>query len=219
MTIRDIIELILRKMKIIVIFPVIAVTVVSYMNYTQQRPVYKATTILYTIDRATTNLTEIASVERLMPDYLLRAQTSEMRARVEEALGDSYQSCGVSMSMNVDQHTITISTSSGNPAVAANVANTYGSCIIDYLYETLGREDISILEAAHIPTSPSGPERQSAITTAGIVGVILGVLIVFLVEMSNNTVKGAEELEKEYGLPTLAEIGRYTKGKKKGGKK
>ncbi len=219
MTIRDIIELILRRMKIIVIFPVVAVTLVSYLNYTQQRPVYKATTILYTIDRATTNLTEIASVERLMPDYLLRAQTSEMRARVVEALGDQYQDCGVSMTMDIDQHTMTISTSSGNPAVAANVANTYASCIIDYLYETLGREDISILEAARMPTSPSGPERQSAIMTAGLVGSALGVLIVFLIEMSNNTVKGSEELEKEYGLATLAEIGRYTKGKKKGGKK
>ncbi len=215
MSLRDIIQMLLQKMKIIVIFPVIAVTVVSYINYTSQKPVYNASAVLYTIDKATTNISEIATVERLMPNYLLLSKTSEVRELVQQALGHESLNCAVSITMDTGSHTMTVTTTSGNPAVAANVANTYATCIIQYLQDTMGREDISILESAGFPTSPSGPQRQKSITMAGVAGLAVGVLFVFILEFSNNTVKTPEELEKEYGLPTLAEIGRYTKGKKK----
>ncbi len=215
MNINDIIRMIIEKMKIIVIFPIIAVTVVSYTNYTTQKPVYGAQTVLYTIDKGTTNISEIAMVERLMPNYLLLSQTSEMRAIVREAVGESFGQCTPSITMNVDAHTMTVFVSSQNPAIAANVANTYATCIIQYLKDTMGREDISILETAVKPGSPVGPQRQSSITSAGIIGLILGLGFALLLEISNNTIKTPDELEKEYGLATLAEIGRYTKGKKK----
>ncbi len=215
MTIRDIFNIIISKMKIIVIFPIIAVTIVSYTNYTSQKPVYTASTVLYTIDKGTTNISEIAAVERLMPNYLLLSKTSEMRSLVVDAMGGDMGDASVSITMNVDSHTMTIVTTSGNPATAANVANTYATCIIQYLYDLMGREDITILEAAHLPTVPSGPQRQNSIMMAGIVGLALGVGFVFLLEFSNNTIKNPEELDRDYGLPVLAEIGRYTKGKKK----
>lgn len=215
MNLRDILTIIIKRMKIIVIFPVVLVTIVSYMNYTRQPPVYSTSAVLYTIDKGTTNLTEIAAVERLMPNYQLLSTTSEMRAIVTEALGYGFGDCSVSVSMNTEAHTMTISTRSKNPARAANVANTYASCIIKYLKDTMGREDITILESASKPSSPSGPERKQSILTAGGGGLLLGIIFVLLLEMSNNTIRHSEDIEKEYGLPTLAEIGKFNKGKKK----
>lgn len=215
MTIRDILFTLCRRMKIIVIFPIVVVTLYSYWNYTTQPPVYSSSAVLYTIDKSSTNISEIAMVERLMVNYKLLAQTSEMRELVSIALGESIADTGVGISIDTTHHTMTISTSNRNPAKAANVANVYAATIINYLKDTMGLTNITFLEEARMPSSPSGPLREKPIMTAGIISTVIGIAVVFIIEYANTTIRTPEDVSKNFNLPVLAEIGKYTKGKKK----
>lgn len=215
MLIRDILFVICKRMKIIVIFPVIAVILYSYWSYTTQAPVYSASAVLYTIDKSSTNISEIAIVERLMPNYQLLAQSSEVRGMVSDALGDGIGDTGVSISIDTEKHTMTISTTGANPAKTANVANTYAATIINYLGNTMGLDNISFLETARHPSSPIGPEREKPILIVGILSTFLGVAVVLFFEYANTTIRTPEDIEKAYNLTVLAEIGRYNKSKKK----
>lgn len=202
-------------MKIIVIFPIVIVTLYSYWNYTTQPPVYSSAAVLYTIDKSSTNISEIAMVERLMVNYKLLAQTSEMRELVSIALGESIADTSVGISIDTTHHTMTISTSNRNPAKAANVANVYAATIINYLKDTMGLTNITFLEEARMPSSPSGPLREKPIMMAGIISTVIGIAVVFIIEYANTTIRTPEDISKNFNLPVLAEIGKYTKGKKK----
>ena len=215
MTIRDVIFIICKRMKFIVIFPVVVVTLYSYWNYTTQVPTYSARAVLYTIDKGSTNINEIAIVERLMPNYQLLSQTGEVRKMASENLGESLGGVGVSISIDVEKHTMTVSTSGTNPSRVANVANVYAATIIEYLGDTMGVDNISFLETATRPGAPTGPLRQRPILVAGIISTFLGIVTVFVLEFANTTIRTPEDIEKAYNLTVLAEIGRYNKGKKK----
>lgn len=215
MLIRDILFVLCKRMKIIVIFPVIAVTLYSYWNYTTQVPTYAATAVLYTIDKSSTNINEIAIVERLMPNYQLLAQSSEVRTLAAETLGESISDTGVSISIDTEKHTMTISTTGTNPSKVANVANSYAATIINYLGDTMGLDNISFLETARRPGSPTGPLRERPILIVGILSTFLGALAVLVVEYANTTIRTPEDIEKAYNLTVLAEVGRYNKSKKK----
>ncbi len=215
MTIRDVIFTLCKHMKIVVLFPVIFVTLYSFWNYTTQVPVYSTKAVLYTIDKGSTNINEIATVERLMVNYRLLAQTSEVRGLVEKSLGKSIAGTSVSISIDTTNHTMTVSTSDTNPARAANVANAYAATIISYLDDTMDLTNISFLEPARVPSSPSGPLREKPIMTVGALSIVAGVVFVFILEYANTTIRTPEDISKNYNLPILAEIGRFTKAKKK----
>ena len=215
MLVRDILFVICKRMKVIVIFPVIAVILYSYWSYTTQVPVYAASAVLYTIDKSSTNISEIAIVERLMPNYQLLAQSSEVRGLVTEAFGDSIGDTGVTISIDTDKHTMLISTTGTNPSKVANVANTYAATIINYLNDMMGLDNISFLEVAKRPSSPTGPERERPILVVGILSTFVGVAAVLFLEYANTTIRTPEDIEKAYNLTVLAEIGRYNKSKKK----
>ncbi len=215
MLVRDILFVICKRMKIIVIFPVIAVILYSYWSYTTQVPVYASSAVLYTIDKSSTNISEIAIVERLMPNYQLLAQSSEVRGLVTEAFGDSIGDTGVTISIDTDKHTMLISTTGTNPSKVANVANTYAATIINYLNDMMGLDNISFLETAKRPSSPIGPERERPILVVGILSTFAGVALVLFLEYANTTIRTPEDIEKAYNLTVLAEIGRYNKSKKK----
>lgn len=215
MLVRDMLFVLCKRMKIIVIFPIIAVTLYSYWNYTTQVPTYAASAVLYTIDKSSTNISEIAIVERLMPNYQLLAQSSEVRNLVTEALGEGIGDTGVAINIDTEKHTMTISATGTNPSKVANVANTYAATIINYLGDTMGLNNISFLEIARRPGIPTGPERQRPILIVGILSTFIGALAVLVVEYANTTIRTPEDIEKAYNLTVLAEIGRYSKSKKK----
>lgn len=218
MDIMNIIKLFLHNMKIIVIFPVIFVTVVSYHNFTTKTPDYSATATLYVVDRDNTTASNIAYIEMLMYDYQQLSQTSDVRRMTQIALGEEYPNLGgtgVSVSMNIDNHVMFVKASGKNPATCANVANVYSTCMIQYLNEQLGATNISILEPATQPYGSTGPARQNPIMIAGVAGLAVGCLLIFALDAANTTIRTAEDVEREFNLPVLAEIGKFKKKGKK----
>ena len=153
MDFRDIIKVILRKMKFIVIFPVVFVMVVSCYVYMTQSPRYTSTTTLYLINTGSSASTsDVNYAEKLISDYVLLAKNSTVRENAAKALGESSVSAyGISVAPDEDTHVIRISATADNPATAANVANVYASCAITYLrdiLENFGADDIAGLHGS-----------------------------------------------------------------------
>lgn len=214
MTLKELFMTFLKYVKIIVIFPIILVTVVAYLNYTQKAPVYSTSATLYVIDSNNATASNIAYVEMLMYDYQQLGSTSYVRELTQTALGTDYPYLGgttVSVSMNIDNHVMYIKATGSNPAVCANVANVYSTCMINYLSEKLGATNISILEAAKMPSATTGPQRKQPIMYAGIAGAALGIALMLIIEFSNTTIRTPEDIEKEYNLPVLGEIAKFRK--------
>lgn len=72
-----------------------------------------------------------------------------------------------------------------------------------------GFDNIEILDTAHLPEGPSGPNRLLYLAIGLILGGIVGVGVIFLVEICDRTVKYPSEIEKRLGLRVLGTIPNY----------
>ena len=63
-----------------------------------------------------------------------------------------------------------------------------------------------IAESAATPTSPSSPSVKRDTLVGGIVGLVIGLIVIFLLDTFDRRVKTAEMLERLYGLSSLSSI-------------
>jgi succinoglycan biosynthesis transport protein ExoP len=79
---------------------------------------------------------------------------------------------------------------------------------------------VQIAQAAAVPTSPSSPKVARNTALGGILGLLLGVAVAFLLERFDRRIREPKDLETIYGLPLLgvvpesAALSRSTRGKK-----
>jgi succinoglycan biosynthesis transport protein ExoP len=79
---------------------------------------------------------------------------------------------------------------------------------------------VQVAQSATVPTSPSSPKVARNTALGGIVGLLLGLVVAFLLERFDRRIREPKDLETIYGLPLLgvvpesAALSRSTRGKK-----
>ncbi len=66
--------------------------------------------------------------------------------------------------------------------------------------------DSRVLSTARIPGSPSSPQKTQTIFRGGIIGLVLGIALVFIQNALRNTFRAPEELEASTGLTVIGVI-------------
>jgi succinoglycan biosynthesis transport protein ExoP len=69
---------------------------------------------------------------------------------------------------------------------------------------SLRAASVRLADEALVPSTPISPDRPLDITVGLLVGLILGVTLAFIRESLDRTIKTAEDIEREIGVPTLA---------------
>ncbi len=75
--------------------------------------------------------------------------------------------------------------------------------------------DIRIIDKALAPDEPIKPRKMLNLAIGGILGLMLGVMLVFFLEYMDNTIKNTEDVERILNLPILGVIPKDTPEKKK----
>jgi len=70
------------------------------------------------------------------------------------------------------------------------------------------RNNVSVMDAAMVPTGPISPKRRLNVALSLVLGLLLGLGLVFLMDYLDNTVKSSEDVEQYLGLSILAIIPR-----------
>ncbi len=65
---------------------------------------------------------------------------------------------------------------------------------------------VQLAESAATPTSPSSPSAKRDTLVGGIVGLVIGLIVIFVLDMFDRRVKTVEELEQRYGLSSLSSV-------------
>lgn len=76
----------------------------------------------------------------------------------------------------------------------------------------LASTDISVVSPAPLPNAPVRPNKKLNVAVAGVLGLMVSVILAFVLEFLDNTVKTAADVERWSGLPTLASIPRFEGG-------
>ena len=67
-------------------------------------------------------------------------------------------------------------------------------------------ESVNVVDAAEVPTDPSGPPRAMYTAVAFLAGIFLAVAIVVVLDMLNTRVRNPEEAEELLGIPVIGRI-------------
>ena len=81
--------------------------------------------------------------------------------------------------------------------------------------EVMELGDIRVIDEARVPGSPIKPNKKLNLAIGGILGLMLGVMLVFFLEYMDNTIKTTEDVERTLNLPILGVIPKDTPEKKK----
>lgn len=81
--------------------------------------------------------------------------------------------------------------------------------------EAMELGDIRVIDEARIPKYPIKPNKKLNLAIGGILGLMMGVMLVFFLEYMDNTIKTTEDVERILDLPILGVIPKDTPEKKK----
>lgn len=219
LTPQKIASMLLRHVKLIILIAVLA-TLISY-GYSKFfiAPSYSASALIliqnYDEDSATqattspynsgrVNVSDISASATLAGNcVVLFSNSPDMTALMTGA--------SVTIAQEDESNFIRITATSSNPQLSANVANQLAEqapvCFADKF--TYGKVDT--IRSASAPTVPSAPDVNQNTMFGFLVGVILGVLLAFFLEIIDTTIKPGDDLAKLYKIPVFAEIVDFEK--------
>jgi capsular polysaccharide biosynthesis protein len=203
-------------MGMIIILLILSLAVSAVVSFYVLDKQYQASTTLMVgrpKDYVTENKLEYNDLllnQRLVSTYGELIKTRTVADRVIENMGLSLTYNQLREKLNVslvkDTEIISISVMDTDPALAAEIANETAAVFMETVQEIMKVENIQVIDTAQTPVSPVQPRPMMNIAIAGVLAVMLGVFIAFLIEFLDTTIKTPEDVEKHLGLPVIGSI-------------
>lgn len=112
----------------------------------------------------------------------------------------------VSVRLVKDTEIIKLNVTDTDPVLAAQIANETAEVFMDSIVDIMLIENVQVIDKAQVPKSPISPRPMLNMAIAGVLGLMLGVFIAFLLEFMDNTIKTERDIEKHLGLPVIGSI-------------
>jgi capsular polysaccharide biosynthesis protein len=118
------------------------------------------------------------------------------------------------VSAQEDTQIIVIQTKGEDPAEARDTVNYLAESFIEECQNLLPTGSVKVVDKAYLPEKPILPNHKNYIIIGFIMGVMLSLVVIFLINYLDNTIKTEDELERYIGIPVLGVIPRENKNKK-----
>ncbi len=228
----DEIELDLRKIlkvmrkwsRLIVVITLMTTVGSALISYYVMTPVYQAKALLMVTvasDKLQTTTNQVNKTDPktgttapmpvlTMNTYLGQLKSEALIKRVQTQLDLTNSSIGsisskISASIVENSNLIEVKVSDTDPQMALAIANAVSEQYLELMREFMF-SSVVVISPANLPTSPIKPNKQLNTIVAFILGFIISVLLAFLLEYLDNTLKTADDVNRELGLTVLGLI-------------
>ncbi len=213
-SISEIIDAVKKRWKIIALCTLIATLVSGIFSFFIISPTYEASTKVFIGKEESSvenyNYNDITMYQKLLKTYSELIKTkdlinrsitnSEYELDVEDVLNN------VSVTTVADTQMIQIAYKSTSPNIAKNMLENITNEFITTAQDLVPNGNVRVLETVELPEEPVAPNKKMNIAIAFILGMMVGLGIVFLLEYLDNTYKNKEQLEKDLDIPVLGVI-------------
>lgn len=200
-----------RKFSIVLVALVFAIAAFGYSAFLAKKE-YQSTSRIYVVSRqnqdnnALTN-SDLQAGSYLVKDYreIILSQNVLSQA-IEELKLDmtpAELSKKISVSVPTDTRILSITAKDGNPKEAARIANGLRNVAAEKIISVTKVSDVTTLDEAEVPQSPSSPNIRRNVLLGFIAGVGLMVVLLVVVEVLDDRVKRPEDIEELMGLALL----------------
>lgn len=215
MTLADILDIVFKRIKILVIIPVVFFAASMFYAFEMVAPTYTATCTFMVLNQTyydSITYNDLMIGEVLINDYQFLAKTSTVYREAVNDIQQDTSGTSISISGVANTRMVKLSVTGTKPEVCANFANALTEELVKRISEVMKIENITIIEPAVVPGVPSGPIKSKIVMTATAIGVIMAAGIVILLEFMDNTIQSSDDIEKHLGVPVLAQINKLEDG-------
>lgn len=216
MDLKLVIDIILKRIWFISLFPIIVAIVVAIINIFVLKPVFVADTTLYIMNKNAdstipVNYYDILAGQQLVKDYREIIKSRAVMNDVIKELNLNGITVGqltqmVNINLKNDTRIIEIRAQADNAESAREIANTVSKVFLKKIAEITQTHSMSIIDAAQTPTGPSGPNVLLNCLAGFITGLFIALGMVFLIEYLDDTIKDSDDVEKHLGYVVIATI-------------
>ncbi len=154
--------------------------------------------------------TDVTLNSKLVPTYseLVKSKNvlREVISNLEIDENEDTLKNNVKVTSVEDTELIKITVIHENPTYSTKIANEIATVFSKKINEIYNINNVYLVDEAEVPNAPSNINHVKDIMLFAIVGIVLSVAYVFVMNMLDNTIKTAEDIEKGYGIPVLASI-------------
>ena len=111
----------------------------------------------------------------------------------------------ISVSQVNDTHIMNLSVTDTDPDRAKAIANTIPGVFTEEVKRTIKANGVEVLDPS-LGGYPIVSNSSNKVLIAGVIGVMIGLFIIFLIEFLDNKVKTPQDMEKYFNIPVLGVI-------------
>ncbi|QCU78370.1 polysaccharide biosynthesis tyrosine autokinase [Citricoccus sp. SGAir0253] len=182
------------------------------------KPTYTARTQIFVAVNSGETATDILQgssfSEKRVTSYVTLATSPRVLQPVVDELGLDTSAAGLAAAVEATAPPqtvlINLTASDQDPAQAARIANAVAESLITTVYEVEDPEggndpivDLSVVEAAAVPLSPSSPRVALNLVLGLVVGAALGVAFALLRSLLDSRIRSREDVERITDAPVL----------------
>jgi len=118
----------------------------------------------------------------------------------------------VSVSSADETEIINIMVKDKDPVMAQTITNTLTKVFQSEVKRIMMLDNVQIIDEAPLPDAPVEPSRMRNVIVGGMIGLIIGVALAFLLEYLSRSVRSEEQLTELLGVPVLGAVPRIKTG-------
>ena len=204
-----------RYIAFVIFILVLVVTAIVAYDTMLKVPKYStSTTVLLVKDEesgtGSISQNDITINQKLVSTY---SQIIKSRLVLEQVIDNlnlnySYEQLSSEVSVQTvdDTEILKIAVTDVSPNKASLIANEISSIFEKEVKQIYNMNNVSVIDAAIIPTSPSNMHLVKDIIIAFVVGLVLSSCIVFVIFYFDDILRDTDTLERELELPVLAKV-------------
>ena len=213
LSLKEIIELIYKRLKLIIIFVLIGAGLLFVVNRFIRRPIYTASVQLYVNPNDTTpaaNLNELNYAQKVVATYVNLLRTQKFYKKVLEETGLNYSESQLKNMTNIqsvgDTEIFKISVNSHSASDSYELVKAMEYIAPQIISEVKNNAKITVIDPVVFPTGPSGPNILLNTMIGALAGFFLAFTFAFLWELIDVKVKSKDDLMEKYQIPILGAI-------------
>ncbi|UOE93879.1 Wzz/FepE/Etk N-terminal domain-containing protein [Alkalihalobacillus sp. LMS39] len=223
-SLQEIFATIRRRIKLIILIPILAVLVSGIISYFVLTPVYESSTQLLvnqTQQEQNINSNDIRANLEIINTYNVIIKSPVIlekviaEANLSETVGQVNNRITVGSEGN--SQVVKITVQHEQPELAVLIANTVADVFQREIVTIMNVDNVNILSPAQLSANPSpvAPKPTLNMAIAFVVGLMIAVGIAFLLEYLDTSVKDEQDIEKLLELPILGVVPNMDNDKKK----
>lgn len=126
----------------------------------------------------------------------------------------SIRNC-LAISSVTDTSAVTITATTVNPNLAADICNDITQVAPKYVEEAVGVGSINTIGKAKIYKTPVAPNNTKNAILGMAAAFLIAVMVILIIDYFDNTIKESEKIAKKYDKAIIGEIQQFGEGKKK----